>query len=107
MTKLVSNLHQSNIEDILSAYNRNVQTEDQEIQLVSYIKDELYNSNKFEPSVDDIAIRMTELLNGYSLRQLVKKGLLEVYIDDGGLDSYGLSALGKDVAGKIFDKITY
>ncbi len=88
---------QDELEEILSAYNNDCQTEEQECRLVIYVRNELYAKNKFEPSAELIAARMTELVNGYTLRQLTNKGLLEVYIGDDGIDSYGLTKFGKHV----------
>lgn len=95
---IIPEVTQEELESILSAYNNGKQTEEQEERLVWYVYNELYKKNEFEPDSELIAHRMTELVNGYSIRQLVKKGLLDVFIDPSdGEDSYGLSPLGQDV----------
>jgi hypothetical protein len=98
MTTDLTEVTQSELEDILSAYNACRQTEDQEFRLVLYVRNELYKKNRFEPEAELIADRATDLVNGYSLRQLVGKDLLEVFIDVDGEESFGLSDLGKEVA---------
>lgn len=98
MTTDISEVTQSELEDILSAYNDCKQSIDQEFRLIVYVRNELYKKNGFEPEAELIADRATELVNGYSLRQLVNKDLLEVFIDVDGEESFGLSELGKEVA---------
>ncbi len=97
----VSNVTQSELDEILSAYNKGDQTEAQECRLVLYAYRELHTKNGFEPTTELIAERVTELINGYTIRQLTNKGLLDTYIDTDGNDSYGLTKLGKGVREKL------
>ena len=96
-----SSVTMNELEEILSAYNNNAQTDQQECRLVEYVRNELYRKNKFEPSAELIAARMTELVNGYTLRQLAKKGIFDVYIDQNGDESYGLTSLGHKLKHKL------
>lgn len=101
MSDTLSVPSQIELDDILSAYNRNTQTADQEESLVYYVMDELYKSNKFIPDTEQITLRIAELLNGFTLRKLCQKGVLDVYIDKDGEDSYGLTPLGKQLRAEL------
>lgn len=101
MTDTLKVPNQSELEDILSAYNSNSQTEQQEESLVFYVMDELHKKNGFDADAEQITLRIADLLNGFTLRQLIKKGVLDVYIDKEGEDSYGLTPLGKELRAEL------
>lgn len=92
---------QTELDDILSAYNADCQTEEQEESLVYYVMTELHKKNGYEPDTDQITNRLAELLNGFTLRKLCQKGVLDVYIDKDGGDSYGLTPLGKELRAEL------
>jgi len=96
---------QIELEELLSKFAKNIETSEDEERLIFYVYDELYKKHKFEPSTEDIQQRMKDLCNGYVLRTLTEKGILEPYFDpDGDEDVFEVTEFGNRVYERLVNE---